>query len=175
MSLCPPISPGQAALQGDLGGGADRYCNPDEDVPDDFGDRRGEYYSAGAAVAGTSSFSRSRTNWNRPQLNDTLPANPTVEILSRSDGWIRVTPLPKQEEPANLRYLKQTIQQRWWMTSLLDIVKEVDLRVGFTDSFQSLTGQERLPQPTGKNGSCSASSPWAPTPVSPASAWATTG
>lgn len=33
------------------------------------------------------------------------------------------------------------------MTSLLDILKEVDLRVEFTDCFQSLTGQERLPRP----------------------------
>jgi TnpA family transposase len=33
------------------------------------------------------------------------------------------------------------------MTSLLDIFKEVDFQVGFTDSFHSLTGQERLPRP----------------------------
>jgi TnpA family transposase len=32
------------------------------------------------------------------------------------------------------------------MTSLLDVLKEVDLQVGFTDSFESLTGQQRLPQ-----------------------------
>ena len=30
------------------------------------------------------------------------------------------------------------------MTSLLDILKEVDLRVDFTANFPSLTGQERL-------------------------------
>ena len=66
------------------------------------------------------------------RLNDTLPTNPAVEILSKADGWIRVSPLPKQEEPDNLRYLKNHIRQRWWMTSLLDILKEVDLRVGFS-------------------------------------------
>ena len=32
------------------------------------------------------------------------------------------------------------------MTSLLDVIKEVDLQVGFTDGFKSLTGQQRLPQ-----------------------------
>ena len=32
------------------------------------------------------------------------------------------------------------------MTSLLDILKEVDFRVDFTDSFKSLTGQQRMPQ-----------------------------
>jgi hypothetical protein len=69
-----------------------------------------------------------------------------VEILSKSGGWIRLSPLQKQPEPANLGYLKNDIRQRWWMTSLLDILKEVDFRVGFSDSFQSLTGQERLPR-----------------------------
>ena len=44
--------------------------------------------------------------------------------------------LPKQDRPAqHLEYLKNEIRQRWWMTSLLDILKEVDLRVGFTDCF----------------------------------------
>ena len=31
-----------------------------------------------------------------------------------------------QEEPINLRYLKSHIKQRWWMTSLLDVLKEVE-------------------------------------------------
>ena len=70
-----------------------------------------------------------------------------MDILPKSDGWIRLSPLLKQAEPPTLRYLKQEIRQRWWMTSLLDIIKEVDFRVGFTESFQSLTGQERLPRP----------------------------
>jgi hypothetical protein len=79
-------------------------------------------------------------------FNDTLPTNPAVEILAKGGGWIRVSPLAKQREPANLRYLKNHIKQRWWMTSLLDIIKEADFRAGFTDSFQSLTGQARLPR-----------------------------
>ena len=32
------------------------------------------------------------------------------------------------------------------MTSLLDIIKEVDFRADFTGSFKSLTGQQRMPQ-----------------------------
>ncbi|MBI1294733.1 Tn3 family transposase [bacterium] len=129
--------------------GADRYRNPDEDVPADFGDKRTEYYASLALPLDANQFVeqvKHQLDQALQLLNDTLPTNPTVTILSRADGWIRVTPLPKQEEPANLRYLKQTIRQRWWMTSLLDILKEVDLRVAFTDSFQSLTGQERLPR-----------------------------
>ena len=73
-------------------------------------------------------------------LNDSLPSNPDVEILTKSDGWIRVSPLKKQPTAPNLDHLKNHIRRQWWMTSLLDIIKEVDFRVGFTDSFQSLTG-----------------------------------
>jgi TnpA family transposase len=77
-------------------------------------------------------------------LNDTIPTNPDVEILRKSGGWIRLSPLKKQPDPSNLRKLKNQVKRRWWMTSLLDILKEVDLRVDFTANFPSLTGQERL-------------------------------
>ena len=83
---------------------------------------------------------------SRKRLNDSPSTNPKVEILARKGGWIRVAPIVKQKEPRNLRYLKNQIKQRWWMTSLLDILKEVDFRVGFTNDFKSLTGQQRLPQ-----------------------------
>jgi TnpA family transposase len=79
-------------------------------------------------------------------LNNTLSDNDAVEILPKGGGWIKVRAYTAQEEPINLRYLKSHIKQRWWMTSLLDVLKEVDLRVGFTDGFESLTGQQRLTQ-----------------------------
>jgi TnpA family transposase len=130
--------------------GADRYRNPDEDVPADFSDKREEYYESLTLPLEADGFVKQVKNQLEQalqMLNDTLPTNPAVEILPKSGGWIRLSPLEKQLEPTNLRYLKNYIRQHWWMTSLLDIIKEVDFRVGFTDSFQSLTGQERLPRP----------------------------
>ena len=130
--------------------GADRYRNPDEDVPADFSDKRQAYYESLTLPLDADEFVqqiKSQLEQGLQTLNDTLPTNPAVEILSRSGGWIRMSPLSKQPDPQNLEYLKNEIRQRWWMTSLLDIIKEVDFRVGFTDSFQSLTGQERLPRP----------------------------
>jgi TnpA family transposase len=129
--------------------GADRYRNPDEDVPADFGEKREAYYDALTLPRQADEFVQLVKKQMKEALqmfNDTLPTNPAVEILSKGGGWIRVSPLAKQKEPANLRYLKNHIKQRWWMTSLLDIIKEADFQVGFTDSFQSLTGQERLPR-----------------------------
>lgn len=128
--------------------GADRYRNPDEDVPADFGDQRETYYTALNLPLDATDFVsqvKSQLEQALQTFNDDLPSNPDVEILDKSNGWIRLSPLDKQPEPTNLRYLKHEIRQRWWMTSLLDILKEVDLQVGFTDNFHSLTGQERLP------------------------------
>jgi TnpA family transposase len=129
--------------------GSDRYRNPDEDIPADFDIKREEYYGSLTLPLHAEDFVqqiKSQVGQALRTLNDTLPTNPAVEILSKSNGWIHLSPLPKQEEPSNLRYLKNEIRQRWWMTSLLDIAKEVDFRVGFSDCFQSLTGQERLPR-----------------------------
>ncbi len=130
-------------------GQANRYRNPDEDVPADFSDKRDEYYGALNLPQKGTEFVKTlkQTLTDSLQaLNVSLPGNLAVEILAKSGGWIKVTPLTKQKEPTNLRYLKNRIKQQWWMTSLLDIVKETDFRVGFTDSFQSLTGQQRLSQ-----------------------------
>lgn len=128
---------------------ANRYRNPDEDVPADFSHKRDEYYGALSLPQEADAFVQAlkkRMEEALQEFNDSLPTNPDVTILAKGNGWVRLSPLPKQKEPANLRYLKGHIQQRWWMTSLLDIIKEVDFRVGFTDSFTSLTGQQRILQ-----------------------------
>ena len=64
----------------------------------------------------------------------------------QASGRIRVTPLAKLDDPTHLTYLKQHIKQRWWLVSLLDVLKEVDLRVGFSEHFHSASGQTRLSQ-----------------------------
>ncbi|MCP4357342.1 MAG: DUF4158 domain-containing protein, partial [Chloroflexi bacterium] len=128
---------------------ANRYRNPDEDVPADFSDKRDEYYDALNLPQKAAEFVQTlqkEMTASLQKLNDSLPTNSDVEILPKGGGWIRLTPLVKQKEPTNLRYLKNQVKQRWWMTGLLDIVKEADFRVGFTDSFKSLTGQQRMPQ-----------------------------
>lgn len=129
--------------------GADRYRDPAEDVPADFNDKRQFYYAALHLPLSAKEFVRmlkEQMQQALQALNDNLPDNDAVEILSKVGGWIKVRPYQAQEEPSNLRYLKNHIKQRWWMTSLLDVLKEVDLRVGFTQSFGSLTGQQRLSQ-----------------------------
>ena len=128
---------------------ANHYRNPDKDVPADFGDKRNAYYDALSLPQKATEFVEALKKEmieSLQTLNDSLPTNPDVEILAKGGGWIRLKPLTKQKDPTNIRYLKNQIKRRWWMTSLLDIIKEVDFRADFTGSFKSLTGQQRMPQ-----------------------------
>ena len=63
-------------------------------------------------------------------------------------GQIRLSPLEAQPEPTNIARLKTELVGRWLMTSLLDILKEADLREGFTDCFKSLASREALDRQT---------------------------
>ncbi len=127
--------------------GADRYRNPDEDVPADFEEKREAYYQALGLPLQADDFIKIIKAKHRQalqDLNDNLPTNKQVEILSKQGGRIRLSPLVAQAGTVNLRRLKYDIRRRWWLTTLLDVLKEADLQIAFTDDFHSLTGQERL-------------------------------
>ena len=55
-----------------------------------------------------------------------------------------MTPLDAQPDPDNIVRIKSELQSKWSMTGLLDMVKESDLRLGFTDAFKSPTSHENL-------------------------------
>ena len=46
-----------------------------------------------------------------------------------------MTPLDAQPDPPNLTALKTEVTATWPMTSLLDMVKEADLRLHFTEAL----------------------------------------
>ena len=75
-------------------------------------------------------------------LDDRILANPKVKIVPIKDGHkISITPFEPQPDPENLAILKREITQRRAGTSLLDILKETDLRTDFGRFLQS--GTER--------------------------------
>ncbi|NER24786.1 MAG: Tn3 family transposase [Symploca sp. SIO1C2] len=78
------------------------------------------------------------------QLDQGMPKNNPVKILTKNNGWIRVSPFAALPESNNLSRLKTEIEQRWSMTSLLDMLKETDLRVNFTQHFKSVSSRENL-------------------------------
>src|ERR1039457_3417134 len=72
---------------------------------------------------------------------------PTINTFGcwiKARGWISLSPLEAQPEPVNLEAIKSELIQRWPMTSLLDIFKEADLRIRFTDVFRSVTPRGNL-------------------------------
>jgi len=78
-------------------------------------------------------------------FNDTLLSNPKVKLLEKQNGWIQLSPLTAQAEPRNLVRLKSALVERWSMTSLLDMLKEADLRIGFTQCLATAATRESLP------------------------------
>ena len=55
-----------------------------------------------------------------------------------------MTPLTAQPDPPNLEALKRELGHRWPATSLLDVLKETDFRVGFTKAFSSAASREAV-------------------------------
>jgi TnpA family transposase len=79
-------------------------------------------------------------------LDAGMPDNRLVSIGRKhnKDGWITVTPFDPQPDPANLTALKAELVATWPMTSLLDMLKETDLRLNFTNALKSATVYETL-------------------------------
>lgn len=126
---------------------ADRYRNPDKDLPQDFEQRRVEYYATLGLPLDAETFIaqlRQELSDELAALDQAMPRNPGVQILDKNGGWIKISPLTPQPEPPNLLALKAEVARRWPMTNLLDVLKETDLRVGFTEAFHSPTPREHL-------------------------------
>lgn len=127
--------------------GADRYRNPDDDLPSDFESRRPAYYQALNLPLEADRFIAALQEEMRAALatlDAGLPSNPGVRITGRRGGSFTVTPFAPQPEPANLSALKAALTTAWPMTSLLDMVKETDLRLGLTEALTSPTAYETL-------------------------------
>lgn len=128
--------------------GADRYRNPDEDLPQDFIQKREDYYAALKQPNSPLEFIEKLQNELNDALkkfNQTLPKNKKVKIISKNNkARIKLTPLKEQPPPQNIKKLKQDVLARWPNTSLLDVLKETDLRVGLTSLFYSTASREHL-------------------------------
>jgi hypothetical protein len=127
--------------------GADRYRNPDDDVPADFELRREEHHAALKLPLDPDTFIetvRAELDGALRMLNDGMPTNTAVKLTDKAGGWIGLSPLEAQPPPQNIAALKAEIGRDWPMTSLLDILKETDFRLNFTEAFRSVTSHENL-------------------------------
>jgi TnpA family transposase len=78
------------------------------------------------------------------QFDAGLPRNASVRLDPRRRHPIIVSPLEAQAEPPGLDALKAELGRRWPMTGLLDILKETDLRVGFTEAFSTAAARAAM-------------------------------
>ncbi len=127
--------------------GANRYRNPEEDLPTDFEQQRDIYYQALQQPEDVEEFIQNlqqQMTQGLTQLDRGIPKNDPVKILTKNNGWIRLSPFDALPDPPNLSRLKTEIEQRWSMTSLLDMLKETDLRVNFTQHFKSVSSRENI-------------------------------
>jgi len=131
--------------------GANRYRNPEEDLPSDFEQNREKHYEALKKPLEAQLLIqelKQKMNESLKRLDDHMKISSQVRILNKGNGWISLSPLEPQSEPTHITLVKSEIMKRWPMTNLLDILKEVDLRVNLSDVIQSLGNREILDKET---------------------------
>ena len=137
--------------------GAGRFRNPDADLPADFAERRTECYDRLGLPTDARAFTdalRAEMTEALQQLDRGMPRSPGVRLDPRRRHPIIVSPLEPQPEPSGLGALKTALVRRWSTTGLLDVVKEADLRIGFTDSFATTASREATRRDEVRRRSC---------------------
>ncbi len=127
--------------------GADRYRNPDDDLPKDFEIRRKAYYSGLNLTPDARGFTagiRAELEHELRLLNETISKNDKVRLLWRGDKRISITPFKPVAELKGLEAVKGEIGQRWPMTGLLDVLKEAALDTGLLDAFETSASRVAL-------------------------------
>ena len=113
--------------------GADRWRNPDQDLPADFEEHRTDHYRELRKPLDPADFiaeTREQMRTELTALNDALPALEWLTITERRAGAIKLTAAPAQPEPRNLRRIKTEVLRRWGTVPLVDMLKEAVLRTG---------------------------------------------
>ena len=120
--------------------GADRYRNPDLDLPQDFEARRADYYRELGQTEDASAFVdrlRKELRDALDRLNKAMPTNPHVRLTAKGRHPLSLSPLTPVSPPPNLEALKSELERRWSGTGLLDIQKEAALQTGLLDAFET--------------------------------------
>src|SRR5206468_1788892 len=70
--------------------------------------------------------------------------NKKVEILNKDGGHIKISPYEPQAEPVNIKKLHQEIKKEYGIINLIDILKESELEIEFTNLVQTVASRENL-------------------------------
>lgn len=128
--------------------GSFKNKDPSTELPKDFDENREFYYNLLNLPLSSEQFQNCLQNNQEQAINHfdkTITKNPHVKITKRKNkSWIKLSPLEQQPVPQNLDKIKEIINRHWDSISLLDVLKEVDLRENFTESFTSSGNREIL-------------------------------
>ena len=128
--------------------GADKWRNPDEDLPHDFEAHRAAHYAALRKPLDPTAFIdqlREEMRTELAALDTALPKLAWLEIAERGkNGPIKLTDLDAAVEPRNLRRLKAEVCTRWGIVPLIDMLKEAVLRTGCLAGVTAAAGRGDL-------------------------------
>ena len=127
--------------------GADKYRDPEADLPQDFEAQKGAYFEALRQPRESGAFVAVLQQQLKDALirfHDGLPGNEKVRVTEKDGGGFIVTPLEAQAEPPHLSSVKGEVGRRFGVNLLLDFLKETDLRTGFSERLRSVMTREML-------------------------------
>jgi len=132
--------------------GANRWRNPEDDLPADFEDNRDVHYDALRQPQDPTAFIatlKEKMACALATFEEAMATNTAggVKIKSRhGDPWVSVPSMDKLPEPSNLDALKKEVERRWGTLDLLDVLKEADLQTGFSDECTTVASREAIPR-----------------------------
>jgi hypothetical protein len=125
--------------------GADKWRDPDEDLPADFEAHRTAHYAALRKPLDATAFIdqlRGEMCAELAALDAAVPKLAWLEIAHRGkNGSIKLTDLDAAPEPRNLRRLKAEVRTRWGTVPLIDMLKEAVLRTGCLAGVTAAAGR----------------------------------
>jgi len=125
-----------------------RYRNPQKDTPRDFEENREAYYNMLGLPLCAKEFVatlKKLLGGNLDALNINIPNNKLVKIkASAANKNIVVTPYEAQKAPANIDQLQDEIVKRWSSINLIDILKECDLLINFTEQMETIARNSNI-------------------------------
>jgi hypothetical protein len=127
--------------------GADKWRNPDEDLPEDFDEQRVAHYAALRKPLEPQRFVdalQEEMHAELRTLNTDLPTLGWLTITDRRAGAITLSALEAVTEPRSLRRLKAAVKARWGTVALLDMLTETALRTGCLDVLTAIGVKENL-------------------------------
>lgn len=127
--------------------GAHRYRDPNDDLPKDFDEKRDHYYNMLGLPLKVDDFINPRRQLlddHLKSLNDTIIANNKVKITDKNGGHIKISPYKPQAESVNLKKLHEAIKKEYGTINLIDILKEVELEIKFSEKLYTKVSRKSL-------------------------------